>query len=696
MRRAAAAVAIATILALSAACTAPPPAPPAPPSSGLDLGGFDRSVRPQDDLFRFANGRWLADTQIPADRKGFGAFELLADQTELDIRAIAEGLGAAPTEPGSEPQKIADLYASFMDTATVDRLGVTPLAPELARIDSIADTAGLVGYLGYQAANGLSGPVSSYVDQDARDATVYAFHVDQAGLSLPDRDYYLSETEPFTTIRTRFRDYVTQMLTLAGVPDADTAGPRVLELETRLARAQLPKTALRDPIARYNKFAVPDAPGPDWVTYLRAAGVDVGELIIGQPAFMTALGAELADVPLADWKSYLRFHLVDGFAPQLSTPFVDAGFDFRGKLLQGREQQRPRWKRAVASVNSSLGEAVGRRYVEQHFSAESKQRMDALVADLVLAFGRSIDELDWMGQGTKAEARTKLSLLTTKIGFPATWKDYSALEIRRDDLIGNVMRSAKVEYTRDLAKLGKPVDRGEWFMTPQTVNAYYNASLNEIVFPAAILQPPFFNAAADDAVNYGAIGAVIGHEISHAFDDQGRKFDGTGNLRDWWTAEDAAKFTERTAGLTQQFNAYEPVPGTKINGELTLGENIADLAGLAVAHEAYRISLQGRPAAENPTGGSDGRSPEQPGASTGPDTIDGFTGDQRFFLGYAQVWRGKQREEAMRELLLSDTHSPEEYRVNGIVGNVAGFYQAFGVGPGDARFRPADQRITLW
>jgi putative endopeptidase len=669
-------VSIVVLLAL-AGCTAAPAPPPAPPPSvsGLDLTGFDQSVRPQDDLFRFVNGTWTATTAIPPDRARYGVFDILAERAEVDVRAIAEELDAAPDTPGSEEQKIADLYASVLDVATADRLGARPLAAELARIDALADPSELVGYFGYRTTVGLPSPVGLAVDQDARDATVYALLLQQSGLTLPDRDYYLSEGEPFTTIRNRLGAYVTQLLDLARVPAAADAGSRVVALETRLARAHWTDVQLRDPVATYNKFPVEQAPGLDWDRYLAAAQVtDTSAVVIGQPSFFSDLGAAIRDVPLEDWKTYLRFTLVDHYAPHLSREFADAEFDFRGRLLQGREVQRERWRQAVTVLDTALGEAVGRHYVGRHFAPTAKQRIDALVVDLTTAFGSSVDQLDWMSDATRAQARDKLARLTTKIGYPDRWKDYAGLDVRRDDLVGNLARSARVEHERAITKLRSPVDRGEWFMTPQTVNAYYNPPMNEIVFPAAILQPPFFDAGADDAVNYGAIGAVIGHEISHAFDDQGSKYDGVGNLRDWWSPQDRQRFVDRTSGLVAQYAAYEPLPGTRVDGELTLGENIADLAGLGIAHEAYRVSLAGAPA---------------------PD-IDGFSGDQRFFLGWAQGWRSRIRDEALRERLLSDPHSPAEYRVNGVVTNLPAFHQAFATTPGDRLFTPPERQIVLW
>jgi putative endopeptidase len=437
--------------------------------SGLDLTGFDHSVRPQDDLFRFVNGTWTATTAIPPDRARYGVFDILAERAEVDVRAIAEELDAAPDTPGSDEQKIADLYASVLDVATADRLGLRPLAAELARIDALTDPSELVGYFGYRTTVGLPSPVGLAVDQDARDATVYALLRQQSGLTLPDRDYYLSEGEPFTTIRNRLGAYVTQLLDLAGVPAAADAGSRVVALETRLARAHWTDVQLREPVATYNKFPVEQAPGLDWDRYLATTEVgDASAVVIGQPSFFSDLGAAIREVPLDDWKTYLRFTLVDHYAPHLSREFADAEFDFRGRLLQGREVQRERWREAVTVLDTALGEAVGRHYVQRHFAPTAKQRIDALVVDLTAAFGSSIDQLDWMSDATRAQTRDKLARLTTKIGYPDRWKDYAGLDVRRDDLVGNLARSARVEHERAITKLRSPVDRGEWFMTPQT------------------------------------------------------------------------------------------------------------------------------------------------------------------------------------------------------------------------------------
>jgi predicted metalloendopeptidase len=653
-------------------------APAAPLKSGLMLSGYDRHIRVQDDLFEFVNGRWLQTTEIPPDRTRYGAFDALADKANRDLRTIVEGSAARHAAAGSPDQRIGDFYASFMDTAHLDALGVTPLRPSLAHIDALNTPADVLRYFASNAETATPSPIALSINQDARNADAYIPSVSQGGLSMPNRDYYLKNDPQFVTLRDQFRAYATRVMGLASIPDSAAEAGRVLAVETRLAQAQWPAAQDRDATATYNKFTVADAtahtPGLDWRTYLDAAGVHTPDFIISEPSFFTALGTALTTVSLADWKSYLRFKLIDDLAPYLSNDFVTARFEFRGRDLAGQQEMRPRWKRGVVAVDDAMGDLLGQRYVQRYFPPDAKERIDALVGKLIDAYRSSIDGLDWMSDATKAQARDKLSKLAVKIGYPDTWKDYSKLVVSRDDLVGNVLRSAQLEHQRDLDRLGKPVDRKEWFTTPQTVNAYYNPSLNDITFPAAILQPPFFDPNANDAVNYGAIGAVIGHEISHAFDDQGRKFDGAGNLRDWWTPQDLERFTARTQALVAQYSAYEPLPGEHINGELTLGENIADLSGLTVALRAYQLSLAGRP----------------------DPVIDGFTGEQRFFLGWAQVWRGKTREQDLRAQLLSDPHSPNEFRTNGVVSNLPEYYTTFGVKPSDKLFRPADQRVKIW
>ncbi len=659
---------------LVAACASTPP----PLVSGLLLPGYDRGARAQDGLFQFANGQWLRTTEIAADRSTNGAFVALTDQSEQNLRAIIDESAARRGAAGSPDQQIGDFYASFMDTPRLDALGAAPLKESLARIDALATPADLARYFGENATTGVPSPIALSIDQDAKSALAYIPYVSQSGLTLPNRDYYLKSDPQFVTIRDQLRAYTARMLGLAGVADPDGAAGRVVALENRLAEIQWTAAQDRDATATYNKLTVADAtaqaPGLDWTTYLDAAEVDTSDFVVSEPSYFTAVGTALTTVPLADWQSYLKFRLIDDLAPYLSEAFVTARFEFRNRDLAGQQEIRERWKRGVATVNGAMGDLLGQRYVQAYFSPDAKRRMDALVSKLIDAYRSSIDGLDWMSDVTKVEARDKLSKLAVKISYPNKWKDYSKLGVARDDLVGNLLRSAQLEHQRDVDRLGKPVDREEWFTTPQTVNAFYHPSRNEIVFPAAILQPPFFDPTADDAVNYGGIGGIIGHEISHAFDDQGRKYDGVGNLRDWWTPQDLQRFTERTAALTAQYSAYQPLPGEHVNGELTLGENIADLSGLAVALRAYRLSLGGQPAA----------------------VLDGFTGEQRFFLGWAQAWRGKTRDKALRSQLLSDPHSPNEFRVNGVVSNLPEYYPAFTVKEGDKLFRPPDQRVKIW
>jgi putative endopeptidase len=663
-----------------AACAGTPPAPPLGSGlrSGLLTPGYDRQVRPQDDLFRFANGQWLRTTEVPADRTRYGAFTMLSDKAEQNLRAIIEDSAARHGAIGTPDQQISDFSASFLDTARLDALGATPLKASLDRVDALTSPADVVRYLGTSAVDGTSSPIALSIDQDAHNASTYIPSVSQSGLTLPNRDYYLKTDPQFVTIRDQFRAYAGRVLGLAGVADSNAAAGQVLALENRLAEVQWTAAQDRDATATYNKFTVADAarrsPGLDWKVYLDAAGVHSPDFIVGEPSYFTALGTTLTTAPLADWKSYLKFKVIDDFAPYLSNDFVTARFEFRNRDLAGQQEIRPRWERGVNVVDGALGELLGQRYVQRYFPPDAKRRIDVLVSKLIDAYRTSIDNLDWMSDATKAEARDKLSKLSVKIGYPDKWKDYSKLRVTRDDLVGNLLRSAQLEFQRNLDRLGKPVDRTEWFTTPQTVNAYYQPTRNDVTFPAAILQPPFFDPNADDAVNYGGIGAVIGHEISHAFDDQGRKFDGTGNLRDWWTPQDVQRFTARTAALVAQYSAYEPLPGEHVNGQLTLGENIADLSGLTVAFRAYRLSLDGRPAA----------------------VLDGFTGEQRFFLGFAQVWRGKTRDKQERSLLLSDPHSPSEFRTNGVVTNLPEYYAAFAVKQGDKLFRLPDQRVKIW
>jgi predicted metalloendopeptidase len=654
---------------------------PAPAlASGVDTTGFDRSVRPQDDFFAFVNGGWLKRTQIPADRTSTGTFLALRDNSQAALRAIIDSVAAGQNAPGTTGQKVGDLYRSFMDTARIEQLGVTPVRADLDRIAAVRSRDQLPELFGQLRRVSVAAPFAFSVGQDAANSSRYAVSVSQSGLGLPDRDYYLVDNERNTAIRTAYVQYLETLLRLSGSADAAAGARQVLAFETELARIQWDRVRNRNRNATYNPMSVADVqartPGFRWSSYFAAAGLpsSVDSVIVRQPDYLNAVDALMAATPLETVKTYLAIRVLDPAAQYLGRDFRDARFAFRGRVLSGQEQNRQRWELGVGAVEGALGEAVGALYVQRHFSAQSKARMEVLVANLMAAYREAIDELEWMSPATKAEAQAKLAGFTVKIGYPDEWRDYSGLEIRPGDLMGNVRRSAAFEYQDMIGRLGKPVDRTEWGMTPQTVNAYYNSVNNEIVFPAAILQPPFFDLNADDAVNYGAIGAVIGHEISHGFDDQGRKSDGQGNLRDWWTASDAAAFEQRANMLVEQYGAFEPIPGARVNGRLTLGENIGDVSGVAIAYRAYKKSLEGRQ----------------------PPVIGGFTGDQRFFLGYAQVWRSMMREQTLRQNLLTDTHSPGMYRTNGVLANIPAFYEAFNVRPGDRMYLPAERRVKIW
>jgi len=677
-----AAAAAACVLAACATTGNAPTGTSAGLVSGIDTSNFDPAVRPQDDLYGHFAGGWLRKTEIPADKAGYGIFIKLRDDTLAQLHGIIDRLEANPQALADpDARKIRDLYASFMDEPRLAALGLKPLAGEFARIDAIRGKQEIPELIAHLNEIGVSAPYRPQIHQDARDSTRYIVDLRQGGLGLPDRDYYLKDDDArLKGMRDKYREHVAKMLAMAGDTTGAAEAGHILALETGLAKAQWTRVENRDPVKRYNKVAVaklPDlAPGYDWKRYLVAANVDgkVTDVIVSQPSYMTGFAKLLEDEPLDAWKAYFRWRVLDSFSPYLSKPFVDENFAFDGGVVRGIPENRPRWQRGVTLVEEAAGEALGKLYVEQYFPPGKKARMDALVKNLLAAYRQSIDSLDWMGPETKRQAKAKLAAFSPKIGYPVKWRDYTKLSIDPADLVGNVMRAEKFDYDRNLAKLGGPIDRGEWHMSPQTVNAYYNPELNEIVFPAAILQPPFFDADADDAVNYGAIGAVIGHEISHGFDDSGSQYDGVGNLRDWWTKEDHAKFSAKTAALVAQYDAYEPVPGYHVNGKLTLGENIADNSGLAIAWKAYQISLDGKT----------------------PPVIDGFSGAQRFFIGWTQVWPEKRREQETIRLLKIDPHSPGRYRADGAAVNQPGFYDAFGVKAGDRMYLAPDKRVSIW
>ncbi|CCH77325.1 putative peptidase [Nostocoides japonicum T1-X7] len=650
-------------------------------TSGIYLADQDPEVRPQDDLFLHANGRWLRENEIPGDRARYGTFDMLRERSESDCHEIVEDLAQRRAGLDDTERKVADLYAGFMDVDRVESAGVTPLRPFLDDVAALTSTAEVMPLLGRWLRDGVMGAVVPFVNTDDRDSDRYVVYLEQAGLGLPDESYYREEA--FEPIRTAYVPHVERMLDLAGVPDAPAAAARVMALETELAAHHWDRVACRDAVRTYNKLTLDElaerSPAVDWRAWVTALGGSleaVEEVVVRQPSYAEALSTALAGRPLEEWQDWLRWHAVHEFAPYLPSAFVEENFAFYGRTLSGMPQLRERWKRGVALVEAAMGEALGRAYVERHFPPVAKERMEILVGNLVEAFRRDFETLDWMSPETRKEALAKLERFVPKIGHPQEWRDYSALVVDPSDLVGTVRRASAFELDRNLAKLGGPVDRSEWFMTPQTVNAYYNPGLNEIVFPAAILQPPFFDVEADDAVNYGSIGAVIGHEIGHGFDDQGSRYDGDGNLRDWWTAEDRERFDARSQALIAQFDTQEPIeaPGHTVNGALTVGENIGDLGGLTIGHAAYLISTE-----------DDGE----------PPVLDGLTGSQRFFLGWAQVWKGKARPEEAVRLLAIDPHAPQNCRSN-VARNLDEFHAAFGAVEGDGMWLPPGERVRIF
>ncbi|UCH09706.1 MAG: hypothetical protein JSU61_10860 [Fidelibacterota bacterium] len=650
-------------------------------SSGIDLENFDTTYRPQDDFFRYVNGAWLAKTEIPADRSNYGSFTVLLEESQENLRAIIEESAAQESKvPGSNQQKVGDFYLSFMDSARIEESGLTPLEGELGKITAIQDRDDLLAYLTHAMQAGVQTPVRFYVGQDAKASENYIVYATQSGLGLPDRDYYFKEDEKFSDIRSKYVAYMEEILALAGEDDAALKAARIMEMETAMAEHHWTRVENRDRDKTYNKYDLAGlaelTPGFSWSGFLAEAELSdkVEAIIVRQPSFVEAFDKIYNEVSIEDWKAYFTFKLLNAYGPYLPAEFVEARFDFYGKTVRGIEENQPRWKRGVTTIDNILGEAVGQIYVERHFKPEAKARMEELVENLKLAFKERVMGLEWMGEATKEQALVKLGKFGTKIGYPDKWRDYSKLEITSDELLDNMIRANRHEYERQTGKLGQPVDRDEWFMTPQTVNAYYSSTRNEIVFPAAILQPPFFNVEADDAVNYGAIGAVIGHEITHGFDDQGRKSDGDGNLRNWWTEEDEKEFKQRAQVIIDQYKGYVPIDTMRINGELTLGENIGDLGGVTIAYNAYRWSLGGQ---------------EAP-------VIDGLTGDQRFFIGWAQIWRRLYRDDELRRRIVTDPHSPAEYRVIGVMANMPEFYEAFDVQEGDALYRASEDRVVIW
>lgn len=648
--------------------------------SGLFLEDYDRTTRPQDDLFRYVNGAWYDNTEIPSDMSSYGAFRILAEENELRLRGIIEDAAATEgAEHGSNEQKLGDFYASFMDTDRIEELGVSPIQQELDMISGVSNHEQLTATMAQLRLRGVGGPFGYYVWADARNPDYNALYMSQSGLGLPDRDYYFRDSEDFAEIREKYKSYITDMLSAAGHDDAESAAERIYALEERLAEAHWTRAESRDAEATYNKMSkeeLDELLGEfNYSLFASQAELEAAnEMIVRMPSYFEAFGEVFADTELQTWQDYMQLRTLSTFASRLSSEFADLNFDFYQTTLSGVPEQQERWKRAVQATNGVLGEALGEEYVERYFPPEAKARMEELIDNLLAAFEDSINELEWMSDETKEQALDKLSKFTPKIGYPNQWKDYSDLEIAADDLVGNTKRAAAWSYRDMTSRIGEPVDREEWGMTPQTVNAYYSPTANEIVFPAGILQPPFFDMNADDAVNYGGIGAVIGHEIGHGFDDQGSRYDGDGNLQNWWTDADREQFDARAQVLVDQFNSYEPLEGLNIDGQVALGENIGDLVGLTTAFRAYQKSLEGE---DSPV-------------------IDGYTGEQRFFLSWGQIWKIKMRDDAMREQIARGPHAPGKYRAMGAPRNVDAFYEAFDVQEGDGMYIPPEERVRIW
>ncbi len=643
---------------------------------GFDLAGRDLSTTPGADFFQYANGSYLKTLVIPSDRARYGSFDALTELSAQRLHDLLEAAAGKASATGEEA-KVGAFYRAYMDEARIEALDARPLAGDLAAIAGATDRTTLAMQMGRGNASFFGGLFGVGIINDFKAPDHYAIYLGQAGLGMPDRDYYLKSE--FAPQKAKYEAYVAQTLKAVNWPDADEAAKAVVAFETAVADASWSKVEQRDPVKGYNPMAPAElaalAPGFPWGPYLAAADLgDPAKVVVAEKSAFPKLAALYAATPLNTLKAWQAFTLVDDAAPYLSKRFADANFEFHKKTLSGQPAQKPRWKRAAETLDAQVGEAVGKVYVSKYFPPESKAKMEALIGDLRIALAARIGKLEWMSPATKAKALEKLSKLSVKVGYPATWRDYGSLSLNAEDLYGDVMRASAFEWARQVKRLAGPVDRGEWGMTPQTVNAYYNPLQNEIVFPAAILQPPFFDPAADPAVNYGGVGGVIGHEMTHGFDDQGRQFDGTGALADWWAPEDAAKFVAQTKRLGAQYSAFEPLPGAHVNGDLTMGENIADLGGLLIALDAYHVSLKGKPAP----------------------VLDAVTGDQRFFLGAAQVWRSAIRDDDQRRRLSVDPHSPAHFRSNGPVRNIDAWYAAFGVKPTDASFLPPDQRVRIW
>jgi putative endopeptidase len=657
------------------------PAEPATPGFGpygIQVAAHDASVKPGDDFYRYANGHWLATEQMPSDRSRWGTFEELRLQAGHDVRSVIEAAAASSPAPGSNARKIADFYQAYLDTGAIEKLGLAPAMPGLKAIAALtthAEAAALIATPGML----LEGPIGGRITLDQKNPDRYVVGIGQSGLSLPDREYYLKTEAQFVDIRARFQAHIQKLLALAGHRDAASEAAQILALETEIAKLHWDRALRRNRDLTYNLMSVEalqtEAPDYPWSAALKASGLTgVKEVVVAEKSAIGPLARLFKQTPLATLKSYLAYRFLTQTASVLPKAFDEENFDFNGRVLNGQPQQRERWERSVDATDAALGEAVGQLYVEKKFPPQSKAAMDALVENLRRAYAQHIASVPWMTPETKQVALQKLAAFRPKIGYPSKWRDYSALQVRAGDAFGNEQRAEIFEWKRQLARLDKPSDREEWRMTPQTVNAYYNSVFNEVVFPAAILQPPFFNPDADPAVNYGGIGAVIGHEMGHGFDDQGAKSDAQGVLRTWWKPEDVDAFKIRTEKLAAQYDQFKPFEDLHLNGHLTLGENIGDLGGLSIAYDAYKIFLNGAAAP----------------------VIDGTSADQRFFFSWAQCFRTLQRDAALRNQVLSDPHSPGQYRVNGVVRNIDSWYSAFDVKPGDKLYLPPEERVRIW
>ena len=647
--------------------------------SGVTKNNMDTLVNPGDNFDAYVNGTWVKNNKIPADKTSYGAFDMLYDQSQKDVKAIIEEASKGTFTEGSDEQKIGDYYSSFMNRKDRETKGIAPIRPELKNIDAIANYSDLAAYFGKSNRTGVSMPFSVAVTEDFKNPKQYTLMTWQGGLGLPEREYYLQADAKMVETRIKYVAHIEKMLQLVGLPNAAESATKIMALETVLATNHMKKEETRNTAKLYNKYNITDLKKLmadfDWNAMLKNAGIEKEKtIVISQVEYTKSLNNIIKNTPIDTWKTYLKWSLINNTANYLTTALDRQNFDFYGKTLYGTEAQEEDWKRGVSTVNGGLGEIVGKVYVKKHFSPEAKERMTGMVKNLLKAYAESIKKLDWMSENTKKEALAKVDKFMIKIGYPDKWRDYSALKVAKNDLFGNAERAREFEYNRMLNKLGKPVDRTEWGMTPQTVNAYYNPTLNEIVFPAAILQPPFFNLKAEDAVNYGGIGAVIGHEIGHGFDDQGSTFDGEGVMRNWWTPQDLTSFKAKTKSLVDQYSAFKVFPDLNLNGEFTLGENIGDLGGLSIAIKAYKLSLNGK---------------EAP-------VMDGFTGIQRVFLGWGQVWLDKSREKAIRNQIASDPHSPAKFRINAVVRNVPEFYEAFKIKPTDSLYLATDKRVKIW